>query len=79
VERLALAREPSEDAEVGVKLNAVDAADADRAESPIVLQAAELALDGDVVLRDRAGKRADCLRPPTTMSRMTLSAQMMFL
>ena len=40
------AREPSEDAEVGVKLNAVDAADADRAESRFVLQAAELALDG---------------------------------
>ena len=40
------AREPNEDAEVGVKLNAVDAADADRAESRFVLQAAELALDG---------------------------------
>ena len=40
------AREPSEDAKVGVKLNAVDAADADRAESRFVLQAAELALDG---------------------------------
>ena len=38
------AREPSEDAKVGVKLNAV--ADADRAESRFVLQAAELALDG---------------------------------
>ena len=40
------ARESSEDAEVIVKLNAVDAADADRAESRFVLQAAELALDG---------------------------------
>ena len=39
-------REPSEDAEVGVNLNAVDAADADRAESRFVLQEAELALDG---------------------------------
>jgi len=38
-------REPSEHHEVGVKLDAREAANADRGESIVVLQAAELALD----------------------------------
>jgi hypothetical protein len=38
--------EAGEDHEVGVKLYLLDPANAERAESPLVLQAAELALDG---------------------------------
>ena len=41
-----LGGEAGEDHEVGVKLDLLDPSDAERAESPLVLQAAELALDG---------------------------------
>ena len=39
-------REPREHREVGVKLDALNAPDAERREAVVVLQAAELALDG---------------------------------
>lgn len=39
--------EAGEDHEVGVKLDLLDTANAERAEAPLVLQPAELALDGD--------------------------------
>jgi hypothetical protein len=42
--------EAGEDHKVGVKLHLLDLAHAERAESPFVLQAAELALDGSASL-----------------------------
>ncbi len=39
-------REPGEHDEVGVKLDALQASDAERGEAVVVLQASELALDG---------------------------------